>query len=94
MPSISGLLATQGTQPTRDQLKAEIAKLPPAAAVFGADERAFAIANADLVPDDYGAVGVELVDMTNAGKKAKMMRYGIGAACGLLVGVVVGKYVL
>lgn len=35
-----------------------------------------------------------IVDETDEGKKKKLLGYGIGAACGLVLGVVVGKLVL
>jgi hypothetical protein len=72
---------------TRDQLRAQIAALPP----VPEDDLATAVANADLMRDDYAAAGLQFIDATAYGKKQRIVRYGLGAVCGLVVGVVACK---
>lgn len=74
---------------TREQLKAQMASLP----AIDPGDIAQAVANADLIRDDYAEAALQVIDATGPGKKAKIVRYGIGAACGLVLGVVVGKLV-
>jgi len=77
-------------QPSRDELRAQMALLPsPDPSDVG-----FLISNADLVRDDYASAFGQVYDATAVGKRQKLVRYGVGVACGLVLGVVVGKLVL
>ena len=92
---IGGLLSKQGGGcPTRAQIQAELAAAPPLASLIGPEERACFQANADLLPDDYAALIGEIADATTPGKRTKLVRYGVGLACGAVLGIVIGKYVL
>lgn len=75
---------------TREQLKTRLAQAPP----IDADDLAFIVANADLLSDEQGAALSQVSDATSFGTRQKFVRLGIGAAIGLALGVVVGKWVL
>lgn len=89
MQTISGIF-TEAQQPSRDEIKAQMALLPAP----DPGDVAFLVGNADLIRDDYAhAFGLVYAE-TRDGKKTKLVQYGIGAACGLVLGVLVGKLVL
>jgi hypothetical protein len=56
-------------------------------------QRAELIADLNARPADVDTM-IAIIDESEPGSKAKWMRYGIGAAAGLVVGVIVGKAVL
>ena len=49
------------------------------------------LALAPQIPDNQAQDLLDFVDATNVGHKAKLMRYGIGAAGGVFVGLVLAK---
>jgi hypothetical protein len=51
------------------------------------------LALAPNIPDDQAQDLLDFVDATQVGKRAKMMRVGLGLAGGLVLGVVIGKVI-
>ncbi len=89
---LGGLLA--GMPCDRAALQAAAGQLRPAREMIDAADLACFQANADLLPDDYASLILGVSDQTSAGKKAKLVRYGVGVACGAVLGVLNGKFVL
>ncbi len=79
---IATLIPSGETLPTRDKVRAQLADLPP----IDASDIETAKTYADLVPDNYAAAALEIVDSTGYGGRARVMRYAVGGLIGLLVG--------
>jgi hypothetical protein len=74
---------------SRDEMRRVLANAPP----ISKEDLAFAVANADLVREDQAQALAEVSDATSFGARQKIMRYGIGAAVGLVLGVIACKVV-
>ncbi len=96
MQAIGGIFNSGGAGSTgtaaeaRALLLSQMALLPPP----DPSDVAFLTQNADLIRDDYAQAFGTVYAATAAGKKAKLVCYGIGGALGLVLGVALGKLVL
>jgi len=73
---------------TRAQIAAQMAAAPSPSALGTAEDRAFILANADLIRDDWAEVIADVGEATNVGKRRRLWHVAIGAVAGGVVGAV------
>jgi hypothetical protein len=82
-----------GVTPGPSPAPSPVPAAPAAGAPLDPQTKAVLLALAPQMPDSNAADLQDILDATPYGKNQRWMRYGIGAAAGLVVGVVIAKAV-